>query len=81
MPMQAGRNVQAVLEPDIELVSLIQREAEDAGRLLDAIAPGRSAVDVDGPADQPQCAALRVRRPLCRGSPARGERHAEATDE
>lgn len=63
--MQAGENIEVVLEADIEHVALLEGEAPFARGLRDAKALGRLAVDLDGSIVQPQHLAVGRSGHLC----------------
>src|SRR5260370_21190528 len=53
--MQARQHIEVVLQPDVECLALVDREAPGARRLGDSVAGRGLAADLDDAAMQAQC--------------------------
>lgn len=63
--MEARRHGEAILQPHVELVAFVEGQTEGAGRLVNAVAGRRLAIDLDLPRLQAQdlLPARRCREP------------------
>src|SRR5260370_40640961 len=69
--MQARQHIEVVLQPDVECLALVDREAPGARRLGDSVAGRGLAADLDDAAMQAQCL-------LAAGRPCDARRHGKA---